>query len=134
MIQKTIKSTLVQKLLEITPAIDTVYEAVSPPYTPIANTPYQEVNFIPAINEEQYVNEYDYKAKGIFQVTLKYPDGVGNGAISDRADLIVDKFRYGKNFSGVKIMNTPMVKNMGSDGVNTIYVVSINYSYFVEVL
>jgi hypothetical protein len=131
-----IKGALENKIISITPTISTAYEGVS--FTPVVGVPYQEVYFMPAINEAQYINDKGYFAKGIFQITLSYPFGVGTNDIMARAQLYVNAFSMGEVLMNqgqkVTISDAPDVVRLGQSGDRYKVAVSVNYKAFVEVL
>lgn len=128
-----IKGALENKIMSITPNIATAYENVA--FTPTAGVPYQELFFVPAINEAQYINEVTYKAKGIFQINLNYLVGVGTADVMARAKLYVDAFYVGLKMINqgqeVIISDTPDVRVLGKNGDRYIVVISVNWKAFL---
>jgi hypothetical protein len=121
------------KIASITPKIDTSYEGIK--YDPIVGKEYQELYLLPAGNEDEYINETNYKAYGIFQITLKYPL-LKYKDMLDRVKLYLDTFPRAitmtNNNIKVKVKNTPIVRNLGQDSDRLVYVISINYEAFYE--
>lgn len=84
-----IKAALQTALEALTPTLPPAYEGVT--FEPVVGVAHQRVDFIfsePENNE----NTERYRQGGIMQVTLKYPAGVGSGAIEARALMIRDAF------------------------------------------
>jgi hypothetical protein len=119
------------KIASITPTLQTAYEGIA--FTPTVNVPYQELYLLPAGNEDEYINETNYKAYGIFQITLKYPL-LKYKDMLDRVKLYLDTFRRGtpmtNNNIKVKVKYTPEVRNLRQDADRLVYVISINYEAF----
>lgn len=125
-----IKGALENKVLSIIPNITTNYEGVNP--APIvAGVPYQSLYFMPASNDNQFINTADYLAIGIFQISLFYPFGVGTADVLARAKLYIDGFSMGTILvnQGVRvhITSTPDVARMGQVGDRYVVHVSINF-------
>lgn len=101
-----IEQVLVAKMLEITPALSTVYQNMS--FTPVSQVPYQRIDILFAKPSNSYVHR-SFNQSGFMQVTLFYPEMVGAKDARTRAELIRSKFKSGSNFSGVHITNTPEI-------------------------
>ena len=114
----------------ISPTISTKYEQVKD-FTIVVGTPYQELYDIPASNDHLFIDNSEFEGLGIFQITLKYPSGVGMKSVSNRAELYVSSFPVGrkltKNGDIITVLQTPKVNNLGVDGDRVIVAVSINY-------
>jgi hypothetical protein len=128
-----IKRCFETKIGTVTPTISTAYEGVA--FNPTVNVPYQQLFLLPAGNEDEYINETNYKAYGIFQITLKYPL-LKYKDMLDRVKLYLDTFPRATTMTNnnikVKVKNTPIVRNLGQDADRLVYVISINYEAFYE--
>lgn len=120
------------KIASVNPTISTVYEDTSN-FTPTVGVPYQELYFLPAGNEDEYINDTSYMSYGVFQITLKYPL-LKNKDMIERAKLYLDTFARNtemiNNGIKVKARNTPTVRNLGKDADRLIYAISINYKAY----
>jgi hypothetical protein len=120
----------------ITPTIQTSYEGVS--FTPTSGTPYQELYIIPALNNGFAISSPNFISSGIFQITLKYPSGVGLLPIMERVNLYMQNFKKDmkltKDGYDVYISDAPKYVNLGKDGDRVIFAVSINYNCFVSMV
>ena len=137
MSQKKVNLGFINKINSIIPTIDTVLEGAGA-YTPTAGKEYQELYYLPAINDSQNIDNPDYFNRGIFQITLKYPNKQGLSKILDKCDLYVNAFAKGTKFifQGLTIATTetPTIVNLGNESDRVIYVVSINYKAYVDLL
>ena len=137
MSQKKVNLGFINKINSIIPTIDTVLEGAGA-YTPTAGKEYQELYYLPAINDSQNIDNPDYFNRGIFQITLKYPNKQGLSKILDRCDLYVNAFAKGTKFTfqGITIATTetPKIVNLGNESDRVVYVVSINYKAYVDLL
>ena len=136
MSQKKVNLGFINKINSIIPTIDTVLEGTAS-YTPTAGKEYQELYYLPAINDSQNIDNPDYFNRGIFQITLKYPNKQGLSKILDRCDLYVNAFAKGTKFTfqgiTIAITETPTVINLGNESDRVDYVVSIHYKAYAEV-
>lgn len=137
MSQKKVNLGFINKINSITPTIDTVLEGTAP-YTPTAGKEYQELYYLPATNDSQNIDNPDYFNRGIFQITLKYPNKQGLSKILDRCDLYEKAFAKGTKFTfqGLTIATTetPTIVNLGNESDRVVYAISINYKAYTEVL
>lgn len=137
MSQKKVNLGFINKINSITPTIDTVLEGTSA-YTPTAGKEYQELYYLPAINDSQNIDNPDYFNRGIFQITLKYPNKQGLSKILDRCDLYVNAFAKGTKFTFqgiiIAITETPTIVNLGNESDRVVYAISINYKAYVDLL
>jgi len=137
MSQKKVNLGFINKINSIIPTIDTVLEGTAS-YTPTAGKEYQELYYLPAINDSQNIDNPDYFNRGIFQITLKYPNKQGLSKILDRCDLYVNAFAKGTKFTfqgiTIAITETPTIVNLGNESDRVVYVVSINYKAYVDLL
>ena len=137
MSQKKVNLGFINKINSITPTIDTVLEGTAS-YTPTAGKEYQELYYLPAINDSQNIDNPDYFNRGIFQITLKYPNKQGLSKILDRCDLYVNAFAKGTKFTfqgiTIAITETPTIVNLGNESDRVVYVISINYRAYIDLL
>ena len=107
-------------------------------YTPTAGKEYQELYYLPAINDSQNIDNPDYFNRGIFQITLKYPNKQGLSKILDKCDLYVNAFAKGTKFTfqgiTIAITETPTIINLGNESDRVVYAISINYKAYVDLL
>lgn len=89
----TIRKALEQRLAAMTPALSTAFENAV--FTPVQGTAYQRVNLLAATPDNSIQGPGSYFERGIFQVTLCYPVGVGPAAADDRAQLVRAQFKRG---------------------------------------
>src|SRR5574344_3052064 len=106
-----IKNAFEAKLLEMTPAISTIYEAS--PCKPVAGVPYQAVRLIPQTPDNPVVDGPFYREQGEFQIFLAYPSNQGTGDVLRRAQMVRDLFKRGttltKNGLSILIYRTPTI-------------------------
>lgn len=118
MSQPKIRQALETRLAALTPSISTVEE--NKPFTPVVGQPYQEVFLLPAKPDNTALGTAYRREIGIFQVTLKYPQGHGAGAAEARAELVKGWFKIGQVFTAspmnVLITLTPHVRPGRKDG------------------
>ena len=137
MSQKKVNLGFINKINSIIPTIDTVLEGTAS-YTPTAGKEYQELYYLPAINDSLHIDNSSYFDRGVYQVTLYYPNKQGLSKILDRCDLYVNAFAKGTKFTfqGLTIATTetPTIVNLGNESDRVVYVVSINYKAYMEVL
>lgn len=101
-----IRRALEKKLALLTPALATAFENAV--YSPVTGTPYQKVNLLPATPDNSTMGSLTYMERGIFQVTLCYPVGVGPAAAETQAQLLRAHFKRGTSLaeSGVTVIVT----------------------------
>ena len=137
MSQKKVNLGFINKINSIIPTIDTVLEGTAS-YTPTAGKEYQELYYLPAINDSQNIDNPDYFNRGIFQITLKYPNKQGLSKILDKCDLYVNAFAKGTKFTfqgiTISITETPTIVNLGNESDRVVYAISINYKAYVDLL
>ena len=137
MSQKKVNLGFINKINSIIPTIDTVLEGTTS-YTPTAGKEYQELYYLPAINDSQNIDNPDYFNRGIFQITLKYPNKQGMSKIQDRCDLYEKAFTKGTKFifQGLTIATTetPTIVNLGNESDRVVYAISINYKAYIDLL
>jgi hypothetical protein len=116
------RSLLEIALASISPSIDTVWENTQ--YTPSVDKEYQETHLLLADPQNPTfsnpITSPFTRENGIYQVTLKYPQGVGPNAAYLRAQLIRNTFFQGASFtSGLTtliISRTPTIAPGRNDG------------------
>lgn len=86
-----IQAALEQRLATLTPAMATAYENAS--FTPVTGTPYQRISMLVNRPVDHAVTMDVTEQRGIFQVSLFYPQGTGRGAAQARAELITALFK-----------------------------------------
>lgn len=105
-----IQGALQVALEALTPTLRTAYEGNT--FKTVVDEPYQRADFIFAAPENNE-NTSSYRQGGFMQVTLKYPAGVGSGALIARALMIRNAFPRGLALSlgGVvtNIEHTPSI-------------------------
>ena len=86
-----IQAALEQRLATLTPALATAYENAA--FTPVTGTPYQRINMLVNRPVDHAVTLDVTEQRGIFQVTLMYPQGTGRGEAQARSALIANLFK-----------------------------------------
>ena len=86
-----IQSALEQRLATLTPAMATAYENAT--FTPVTGVAYQRINMLVNRPVDHAVTMDVTEERGIFQVSLFYPQGTGRGAAQARAELIKALFK-----------------------------------------
>jgi hypothetical protein len=86
-----IQAAFEQRLETLTPAVATAYENVT--FSPVAGQPYQRINMLVNRPVDHAVTLDVTEERGIFQVSLFYPQGTGRGASQARAELIKALFK-----------------------------------------
>lgn len=122
-----------EALNTLTPSIDTIHEGMS--YTPVSDTPYQELYILPAIDKSKFIGNDVYESNGIFQITLKYPTSQGLGTVLTRVDLIKElltrKSKLIKDDLKVSLLSSATVRNLGVDGDRLIFALSYEYKALI---
>ena len=122
-----------EKRLALMPALATAYENVD--FVPVTNTPYQRVNLLPAMPDNQVMGEGFYQELGLFQVTLCYPQNKVANAAQARAELVKTHFKRNTTMLEgslrVQVTKTPTVSPAFSDGDR--YIVPISIYYIVDI-
>jgi hypothetical protein len=125
----SIRNALTNALDAMTPAMHTVHQGES--FSPDASTPYQEAYLLPAQPDNSTLGSGFYQERGIFQVTLKYPLGIGTLAAETRAEMIRDLFARGATFSDggvtVQIDATPQISQGARDDDRWAQVVRVRW-------
>ncbi len=131
-----IRAGLTAHLNTITPLIATAYQGGK--FDSTVGVPYQEVYLLPAENENYAISEKSYLSKGVFQITLKYPFGVGTNDIESRCSLYVDSFYFNRKITkdgiDIYIDSTPKIVSLGKDSDRIVYAVTMNYTACVTMV
>lgn len=129
MSQLSIRRALEQRLDAMSPAMATAWE--NAPFTPTVGTPYQRANLLPATPDNQIQGAAAYLARGIFQVTLCYPTGVGSADAETRAEAVRAQFKRGTTMTeagiNVIVMATPRTAPALIDGDRYLIPISVTY-------
>jgi hypothetical protein len=106
-----IRQAFEKRLSLLSPALSTAHENVQ--FTPLPGTPYQRVNLLPAAPDNSIQGGASYFERGLFQITLCYPQGVGAGAAEAQSQLLRTHFKRGSALleSGltITVIETPKV-------------------------
>lgn len=112
-----IRVALETRLAAIASPLATQFENDS--FKPIAGTPYQQANLLLADPANPEIGRL-YQENGYMQITLRYPIGVGPGAVQVRAQALRDWFYRGlclaANGLTVTINRTPTISPSFVDG------------------
>jgi hypothetical protein len=127
-----IQSALEKRLETLSPVIATAYENAS--YTPVNGVPYQRVSML-VNNPVDYSVAMDIREdRGIFQVSLYYPQGAGRGAAQARAELVRQLFDAPLTITmsgvAVHVAQSPHVGSGMQDGDRWVLPVSIYWRSF----
>ncbi len=97
--------------------------------------PYQEVDILVATPYEPTQGGGYRKEQGILQVTLNYPRGVGDGAMTVRSDLIRSYFPKGATFAyGGVTVGIPKAARLGTAfGTADSYCIPIKITYDADI-
>lgn len=113
-----IRRALEKKLAALTPAISIAYE--NAPFTPAAGTPYCRVNLLPNTPDNSTMGSAMFIERGLFQVMLCYPLGVGPATAEAQAQLVRAHYKRGTSMleSGLTVLvtNTPRIAPSTVDG------------------
>lgn len=101
-------------------------------YQTVQGIPYQLVEMISSQPDEPTQGGGYYKERGLYQVTLIYPLGVGVGALKTRAELIRNYFKKGSSltYGGITVIidKVPSLGIMMPDSDTYSLPVKISYS------
>lgn len=129
-----IRKALEKRLSTVTPAMSTAFENIS--FTPVTGVPWQRINLLPNTPQDGQIGSGLYFERGIFQVMLCYPMGLGPSAAESRAQLVKDTFKRGTSMieGGVTVivMNAPSVAGAMIEGDSYCIPVSIRYQAQVQ--
>ena len=90
---RLIRQAFEKKLALLIPKLPVAYENVQ--FSPVPNIPYQRVNMLPAMPDNRIQGSANYFERGVFQITLCYPQGVGPGAAEAQSQLLRTHFKRG---------------------------------------
>lgn len=132
MSQALIRKALEKRLLAMASGLAATATAMeNGSFNPVAGTPYQRVNLLPATPDNSEQSGKNYFERGIFQVTLCYPSGKGSGAVEAQADRVKAAFKRGTSTteSGVRVivMLTPKITPGYPDGDRWCIPISVTY-------
>lgn len=117
----------------ITPTITVVHQGIE--FTPVNGVPYQEFHILPAGEKKPYINETNYKTYGIFQITLRYPNGEGIGKVLTRLEqykeLFVRKSKLTYDGLTVKLLSKAQTVNLGVDGDRVVFALSLEFEALI---
>lgn len=120
------------RLLAMAPALATALQNAK--FEPVLGTPYQRLYLLPAEPATVDIGLATTDERGIFQVSLCYPQEKGPGAAEARAELIRQHFSVGTEMieSGLRIRVTrkPAIAAGIPDGAWWMVPVSIRYRCF----
>ena len=133
MSNQVIRSLLETRLDTLSPSIATVKENTA--YTPVKGTVYQRVFVLMAQTENPTLGDGFKRERGIFQVNLHYPEFVGSGTSTARAELIKTLFKRGTTMNSgtlrVMIDRSPYTsQGLNSDGF---FVLPVSIPFFADV-
>lgn len=119
--------------LALMPAMPTAHENVA--FTPTQGVAYQRINHLINSPVDHAVTSDVTEFRGIMQVALAYPLGVGRGAAQTKAQAIVDHFKPPQSItSGIYIITidkTPRISGAMIDGDRYVIPVSIEWRLFL---
>lgn len=134
MSQSAIRKAFEVKLATMSPALSTAYENVD--FTPVAGTPYQRANLLPATPENPTLGDSHYLEIGLFQVTLCYPANTGSNTANSRAEAVRAFFPRGLSLthSGVTltVTRTPSVSPAFKDDDGR-YCLAVSIQYHAHI-
>jgi hypothetical protein len=131
-----VRSLLETALAAVAPPIDTEWENTI--YTPVSGVPYQRANLLLTDPQNPSITGTNFQALtrelGIFQVTLRYPLGAGNGAAGVQAERLRAAFPMGQTFQSglttVIVSRTPTISSGRIDGDR--WSVPVKISFFAN--
>lgn len=97
MSDNTIRQALEMHLATLPGALSTAYENKG--FKPAVGVPYWRVNILPAEPEDAMHGSALCIERGIFQITLCYPDDGGTGDVTALADDLKEHFKRGTSLS-----------------------------------
>lgn len=133
MSDQVIRSLLETRLDTLSPSIPTVKENTA--YTPVKGTVYQRVFILKAQTENPTLGDGFKRERGILQVNLYYPEFVGSGTSTARAELIKTLFKRGTTMNSgtlrVMIDRSPYTsQGLNNDGF---FVLPVSIPFFADV-
>jgi hypothetical protein len=128
-----IRQALEEKLKAVIPVLPTAWEHRK--YTPDLRKPYQAAYILWADPENPEIGNNMYRQRGIFQVSLFYPIGIGSSEIETRADLLRSTFYRGLTLTedsiNVVIATTPAISQQPNEDAHSVKIVKIEF--FAEI-
>lgn len=122
-----------QKRVLLLPTLATAYENQT--YTPVTNTPYQQLNLVPAQPENPTLGDAYSREIGFYQVGLYYPIGNGANVARTRAELTAEQFKRGTSMTEggqtILVTNTPTISP--AQVIENRYVIFVTIFYRAEV-
>jgi hypothetical protein len=111
----------------------TAWENVA--FNPIAQIPWQKINFVFARPDEFTMGQEYYREQGFLQVTLYYPPLQGPGAAMSRAELIRKTFPRGSSFSkdGITVHVSRTAEIMSGMPTDEHYVVVVRVPFYADI-
>lgn len=91
-----IRAALETALNSIDPKLPTAWENTA--HTPVVGKPYQRAVILTAGSATEEIGR-SYNRRGVFQISLHYPPGMGPAEADARADLIAATFYRGATFT-----------------------------------
>lgn len=135
MSQTAIRKALEKHLSAMSPSLSTAFENV--PFTPVTGVAYQRVNLLPNAPDNSAQGSGMYFDRGIFQVTLCYPQGTGPAAAEARAQMLRDWFRRATTMVegdvSVIVTTTPRISRGEPEGDRFCIPVSVSYQAQINV-
>lgn len=98
-----IKAALQTAIEALSPTLPPAYEGNA--FEPTVGQPHQRIDFVWA-EPENNENNAVFRQGGMLQVTLKYPAGVGSGALDTRAILVRAAFPRGRALTSGAVVTT----------------------------
>lgn len=132
-----IRNALEVALLAMPSCLPTAFENMvfDPPVDETGSLPYQDCNFMTAPPLNTVLGNGMFQERGIMQVSLKYPSGVGSGDADAMALALQAYFYRGQTFvSGsvkVNMDTTPQIGTGRAVGDRWMIPVSIQYFAFI---
>lgn len=122
------------RLAAFSPSIATVYESTT--YTPVTGTPYMKANTLPASPDNSEMGNANYFERGIFQITLFYPNNAGAGAARAKAVALREWFKRGTTLTAsgvnVNIINDPAIAPGFNDGDRYVLPISVTFQAHIS--
>jgi hypothetical protein len=113
-----IQAALEKHLATLTPPLATAYENTA--FAPVTGTPYQRVHMLVNRPVDRSLSNDMKEERGIFQVSLFFPQGQGRGAAQQRAQAIQDLFApvqfLTEGTTTVSIYDPPHIAGGSPDG------------------
>jgi len=128
-----IRQVLETKLATIEPKLPTAWPNTE--FSAPEGQPYQEAYLLWAKPENPTMGDNHYRQRGVFQITLRYPQGIGAADADLRGELLRSEYHRGLSLTrnGVKtvIDETPEVSEGRNVGER--YVVIVRIRFYADV-